>query len=265
MPLPQNPAQPQSEGQGPSPTPSQSPIIGGPGLGTDASGPGTPTGGAPAGTSPAPSSASVGGEQNPPAEGSSAVPQSQTPASPVIFAGKVFNTSAEALAYANQLELARQAQPQVPAAAAPGNPQAEPEVADVLFEDPKTAIKILKDQIRNEVRQEISVEDTRKKTWDDFYQKHPDLRGFEDVVEFVQSKNWNTLRELPVAQGLPQVAKMAREHLSRIRGSANVGEKLPSGPAVVAGSSGAPAPSLPQPKAQPTTFVDELKQMRRRN
>lgn len=183
--------------------------------------------------------------------------------------GKEFDSSDAAIAYADGLTDA-----QVRAASAINNvtPQPAPvtpensNLGQILFEDPEKALKAVKDQAKAEMRAEQNQRDENKKFWEDFYQKHSDLKGSEFLVDSVlnreqQSGNFNGLTK---AQASPILAAKAREELHRIRGASSGGQALPSAQVVTTGASGAPTP-VPQPAPLPTTtFVDEIRGLRKR-
>lgn len=187
---------------------------------------------------------------------------------PLMIGNRIFNTAEEAIAYADSIErerTIRELHNQAPAQAAP-TPATQTRVdpADILFDDPKAAIRLLKEQIKEESSAETNKQKTNEQVWKGFYDKNPDLQGFEDIVELQKSKHWASIRDVPVDQALPWLAREARSYLSKIRGTPSQVEQLQGGPAMVAGSSGAAPPSVPMAVNKPTTFMDEMAEFKNR-
>jgi|SRR6185312_15402315 len=186
----------------------------------------------------------------------------------VVFNGREFNSAAEALAYAEGLNRSQAAassalgQP----AAAPQAP-AEPQPHELIFENPERALKLVEDRAAERIRNEQKQVEETKNRWNDFYTKHPDLRGKEFLVDSVLNRELarGTFNGMSVDQGMPILATKAREEVQKIVNAANGGQALPRGPAVVAGTTGGQAPKPPAPAAPKTTsFVEELQGMRKR-
>lgn len=203
------------------------------------------------GTAPAPA----------PAPAAPAAPVSTTP---VIIGDRVFTDQEAALKYANDLATERQkyiTSLNAPApVAAPTNNKVP--LHQLMFEDPEAYERELRASIKNEIRSETQQVDTNKAIWDGFYRDHKDLQGLEDAVELQRTKHWNQLQGLPVDQGLKFLAAQTRSYVANIRGNANPGERVNSGPAPVAGATGTPAPRIEVQAQRPSTFMDELKDFR---
>lgn len=192
-------------------------------------------------------------------------PAAQPTQTPIIIGDRVFTDQAEALRFANDIAVERQrylAQNQNPA------PQPAPvknnkiPLHQLLFEDPQAAIQELRSDLKQELRNEQSQAENVKNTWAGFYEEHKDLKGLEDAVELQRMKHWDRIQRLPVDQGLKFLAIEARSYISKIRGTANPGERVTSGSANVAGATGTPAPRVEIQAQGPSTFMDELKDFR---
>jgi len=189
--------------------------------------------------------------------------QATIPAAPKkYFVGsRVFETPDEAVAYANGLATAQTAQVTAPT---PEEPKVR--LGQLIFEDPDAALEQVISIAQNKVRSEIAEKENKENVWKDFYLRHPDLKGSEFLVESVLGRETQrgTFSNMNITQGTPILAQKAREEIQRIRNASSGGQALPSKPAMVAGSSGAPVPSMPTPKAQPTNMIAEMRAMRRR-
>lgn len=221
--------------------------VGGPGASMEASSPGNlPV--APAATAPvAPNPAAAA-----------------TPTT-VVIGDRIFTSQEAALEYARELDAQRKlTAQQAPIVQAPVAPKPQVKVSDLLFEDPETAVKLLEDQIEDKIEKKNQAKQFEQNLWRDFYDKHPDLKGFEEAVEFQKAKHWGQIANVPIHQSLPYLAQQTRSYLSKVRGSAHSGEKLTSGPAMVAGSSGATPPPVQAAPNKPSSFIDEVKALGRR-
>lgn len=233
-------------------TPAQDPgtpvVVGGPGASTDASAPVTSPAAAPAANSPAAPAAAT--------------------STTIVIGDRMFTSHEAALEYARELEAQRKLLASAPAPVAPVAPvapaPAKVKVSDLLFEDPETAVKLLKDEIRGDLDRTNQAKQIEENLWKDFYDKHPDLKGFEDIVDLQKQKNWNQIANVPIDRSLPYLAQQARAYLSKVRGNSSQGEKLTPGPAMVAGSSGATPPPVQAAPNRPSSFIDEVKALGRR-
>lgn len=215
-------------------------------------------------------------------EGNTPAPQeSQTPVTPavgpattgkpVIIGDRVFTDQAEAIKFANDLaqERARYLQtfnnpaPVAPAPIQqPNNTKNKIPLHQLLFEEPEAALAELESNIRQKIMGEQVQQNNERNIWENFYQQNPDLKGLEDIVNLQMQKNRTALTPLSVNEGLKFVAASARDYVSKIRGTANPGERVPNASTQVAGASGAPAQRAEIQANKPSTFFDELKDFR---
>ncbi len=188
-----------------------------------------------------------------------------TPArGPVIIGNKSFADEASAIAYANELERRAAVQP-APVATAPIAPATNAPInpASILFEDPETALRMVKDQAVSEFQERENKAKANQESWAKFYKDNPDLVGFEDQVELARARGGAEMAKMHIDQGFPVLAAKTRETINRIRQTANKGVELGSGPAVVAGSSGPTPPAPVTPAAAPKSFIEEMQDMQR--
>lgn len=85
---------------------------------------------------------------------------------------------------------------------------------DLLFEDPAAAVEQLKQELRNE----YTVEQNRQRFWTEFYRENPDLREHDDIVRLTMSKNLADLAQKPVPDAAKEIAELSRKRLAELRG-----------------------------------------------
>lgn len=230
--------------------------VGGQGPSTDAM---APTSSAPPATGQDPSAvaSNAGGVSNTPAQ----TPQT----APIIIGNRIFNTKEEADNYVRNLE-AKVFTPAPVQQAPQNNAQADLDPAEIVFDDPKAAFAALESKITRKLENQYTAAEAQKAAWTGFYEKNPDLKDHQDVVQsklnqlnqnpFYRNKSWD--------QGLAELAQESRAWMARIRGTPNGGQQLPSKPAMVAGAGGGQLPSTPAPKPQTMNFIDEIRGMRKK-
>jgi hypothetical protein len=149
-------------------------------------------------------------------------------------------------------------------------PEIDP--AKILFDDPEKAIRILREQIKAErdaerlAEQRVRDEATsRDKTWKNFYETHPDLKGWEKTVraelqELVSEGHAGT----GLDEGLKIVAKRARDEIAKAKQRLAPREELSSAPAVTSGSGGNTVPKAVV-EQKVTSFIDEIRGLKRKS
>ena len=199
------------------------------------------------------------------------------------LAGKLFDSQDDALAYAEELAIqSREEEAAIAAIRAQqeANKPKEPvktledEVEEILFENPKEAIRKLKEGVKAELaRENKAYEQQRdlvthqKKVWDDFYSeladKHPDVGWNRELAEFYTSKIQNQIMDVPVAKAQEMIAGKMREAFKMTKDKGTKVTELSSTAGVVASSSGTVAA---QPvKAQENQALDFIAQVRKLN
>lgn len=189
-----------------------------------------------------------------------------SPSSQQVFVGgRMFNSTEEALAFADQAaRKAQDAEAQLLAVRQQQVRQTEVNPADILFEDPAAAVRLLEQKILNQIDTRASAQKQEQDVWTGFYASNPDLKGFEDIVDLNKGKLWGEISTLPLDQSLPRLATAARNHLAKIRGQQNqTTTQLPSAPAQVIGGGGGTSAGAGRPvQAEKKTFVQELNEAR---
>lgn len=211
----------------------------------------------------------------PPREAPPAEPPPQTDAERERLARALEDTQRELQGLQQwRLQLERAAQPQ---------PQA-PNLNTLIFEKPDEALWYVKEQAKQELRQEYQADQARRDQQQglrdftsNFYRAHPDLVGLEWVVNTVMerevAKQGPALLNLPVDRARDEIARATREELLGLQRRAEdmriqrEGQPVPPGRAVVEG--GSPATRAPTRReeredAGPKTLGEVIRARQRR-
>lgn len=201
---------------------------------------------------------------------------------PIKIGNQVFKSVEEAIAYANDLEMAtiqQEAYELGKKAVAEKNAPAEPiktvedEIEEELFVDPKKALAKYKEAILKEIKTDIQKEKTaeqkakeqaelRAKTWNDFYNKNQDLSKNKDLVEFVMNKNPEIL-SMNADKALELLASKTRAYIASVRESHLPSKELPSAP-VISPAGGNPATTTPaQTTEKAIDFISQLNKLKK--
>lgn len=189
-----------------------------------------------------------------------------TPATRIVVGDKVFGTTEEAIAYADGLAQAQSKFTQKITPEEVQQPVLTKKPGTLIFEDPDQALADVENRAVARMEEKQRLIDADRKFWEDFRRTYPDLVGAELMVDAVlaREQSLGTMRNLTREQAAPILAAKARQEVSKLRNVPSGGQALPSTPAVVAGASGAstPKPGTPQPEA--TSFIAELRNIRKR-
>lgn len=135
---------------------------------------------------------------------------------------------------------------------APTPKEEEPDWEKLWFEDPKAAVRLIKEQTKREVEERVKkdyTQDVRQREfWSEFYDQHEDLRDDDDLVKLTLQNNLRELQDLPVGDASKRLAELTRERIVRYAG----GRKHPVKRVEVEGSS---RPSAEQRVEEDTNIV----------
>lgn len=213
------------------------------------------------------------------------VPVEPAPAAKIRIGTKEFATPDDAYKYAQELEIAR-AQDQgfiegiksaKPEAEVPAEKSIDEQVEEIIFEDPKKAIKLLRESIKKELEQstdtkitakekQIEAQATLRQEWNNFYDSNKDLVGQQDYVNYILQTNYAELGPLPTAKAFPILAAKVRTGLKAYRDGSGNETELPAGPARVASGSGtSPVKvAVDAPEENKLDFITQIKKHGRR-
>ncbi len=131
---------------------------------------------------------------------------------------------------------------------------------DLLFTNPKEALRLHGEQIRKQVTSELRGEYQRdqgtEKFWKDFYDTHKDLKGDKKMVDFVLSDHMSELADLPVEKAMSRLADLTRDLIMGYQKRTGPGKR---NRATVEGNSIPSTTVVPKREPRPTTLSDILK------
>lgn len=153
----------------------------------------------------------------------------------------------------------------------PAEPNRGDEVEDetdwdeLLFSDPKEALRrhgeAVAERVKSELRAEYTKEQGTTRFWSDFDKAHADLKGDRDLVEMTLAKNMAELANLPVPQAIDRLADLTR---TRIMGYTGRTSDRKRSRAVTEGAAPPRTVAAPTEKSNVTTLGDLLKARRNR-
>lgn len=83
--------------------------------------------------------------------------------------------------------------------------------SELLYTDPDEAMRLFKEEIKDEVRAEYSEDQSKRGFWDTFYRDNPELRDDDTYVQAMLNKNWETLKTLPTDVAGSKLADLTKE------------------------------------------------------
>jgi len=99
------------------------------------------------------------------------------------------------------------------------------EAGELMFTDPEAAMKMLHNNVRQEVTQELTHDYNQDKAvtayWTSFYNEHPDLPEEDALVRNIMSANWSAIKDLKGEQGRNIVADLTMKEMLRIGNKMN--------------------------------------------
>lgn len=190
--------------------------------------------------------------------------ETQTQAQPIYLGGRKFNSTDELISYTQQLEgkmINTQLENEVPQAMQNAN-KVKP--SQLIYEDPDAFYQLTKEEAVNEALAIFNKRNAEQKLWDNFFATNKDLVEDRELIEFQMQKNAAKYKNLPAEEGLAKIGSEVRTYKNKIRGSVQGGKELPSGPAMVAGSSNGVTTTQVSVKSEPVDFVSQIRRMQKR-
>lgn len=191
--------------------------------------------------------------------------QNQTPAPKEIYmGGRKFNSIEELATYTQELQTKAAVADQIRGVMIPSQPEVDPEeeLAEMIYSDPKKAVKMIKGRAVDEAVQIFEQRQAAKATRQDFFITHKDLQGQEDLVDMYYNKMQKELATLPLNAATSKLANAVRARVANIRGEKQATETLSNDNPVVIGS-GTTAPKA-SAQAASKSFLEQLQSMQRR-
>lgn len=128
-----------------------------------------------------------------------------------------------------------------------------------LFQDPKAVLKEIEERAVEKAKKELGAsyqKDQGERTfWNEFYQKHPDLRDDDDIVKATLQGQMSKLGALPVSEAITALAGLTRDRISRY-------SKTPRQRPKVEGAS-PPSPKAPDPEPPKIVTLSDVIKNRR--
>lgn len=140
----------------------------------------------------------------------------------------------------------------------------EDNIEDLLFQDPKKAIKLIEERAETRVKKMLDAKDATQKFWDDFYTENPDLKSHDRVVQLITREKWNEVANIPLAEAKKRLVDESRKMINSIRGEEGTKTVVNRTSASTLGSSGEQLPRVSVPQEVAGNFCDEIKKFQRR-
>lgn len=215
------------------------------------------------------------GDEEEPNE-SEEVPAPKTP-DKIKIGDRTFDTQEDAFSYARELEnekLTAQAfREGVELAERRGNPNPAPATAvpeedfdQQFYADPKKYLQTAREQIRQEIKQEVFGELDRKRkheeTWETFYKENPDLSNARKLVGTILSENWEQWKHLKTEVGMKKLAESARTEKRAMLEDMLPKTDLPNRRVTASPGSGSAPVTRKINEDRPLSFTEQIKQNR---
>lgn len=139
----------------------------------------------------------------------------------------------------------------------------EPDWDELLFKNPKEALKLHGERVARTVETKLRSEYQRDQGttefWRDFYRDNSDLKDDDDIVQMVLSTNLDKLGGMPVAAAMAELADLTRK---RIMSYSNRKGRRPDDRTRVEGASAPSARRQPREDSGVITLSDIIKNRR---
>lgn len=87
------------------------------------------------------------------------------------------------------------------------------DLEDLWFTDPKRAAEQIRQQVKDELRQEYQTQDQAKQFWADFNRENPALAGHNHIVNAVMNQHWDEVKALSGKTGRDKIAELVKAEL----------------------------------------------------
>jgi hypothetical protein len=157
-------------------------------------------------------------------------------------------------------ELRRAAQPPAPPSK---DPDDDIDWDQEFFNSPKKALarhaEIVEKRVTNRLTSAYQRDRSTQTFWDQFYDKHPDLKQDHDLVDVTLKSNLAEMSSMPVTQAMERLADLTRDRILRYAG----GGTKPRAPKARAEGASPPAPKSPKKPAESDTVLSITDLIRR--
>jgi hypothetical protein len=140
------------------------------------------------------------------------------------------------------------------------------ELAALMFENPKEAIKRIRQTTVKEVEAKYNADQGQREFWQDFYAAHPELRHAGWVAQQVLTQNFESWRTLSVRASIEKLAVATKEQILALN---QEGDEAAPRRTKVEGTGDAPSPKpeKKEDKTAPvplTTLISRRREARRK-
>jgi len=111
----------------------------------------------------------------------------------------------------------------------PSTSLTDEDIQNLLYENPKKAIEIIKQQVIQEInpyilqlQSQIQAEQIRRY----FYETYPDLKGYEKIVAIIALEVSQQMPNIPLNQQLEEIAKRTRKYIATLQGQKTKAEGI---------------------------------------
>lgn len=196
------------------------------------------------------------------------------PKKTVVINGKEFDSAEAALAYARgKLEKGDDLLDAV-AAVQEAKKSDDPDPAELIFEDPKRAIEILRKQITEEIRAEdrarrkkesddAAQAESYRRHWDEFYTQNPELKSAKAIVQEELAKLMKENDKMPIAEAKKRLAENSRARMKEIAAAVTPAKELSNDPAITGGTTEADVKEEANKPVVVESFLSQVKGLRR--
>lgn len=91
-----------------------------------------------------------------------------------------------------------------------------------LFTEPAVALKRLREEIKSEVKAEMTGQynaaETKKEFWSSFYTANTDLKDEKLIVDAIVQRDWNKLSSMSIEDASKAIATAAKKEIMRLSG-----------------------------------------------
>lgn len=175
-------------------------------------------------------------------------------------------------AYRQGIQDAKLADPFAPGVTQEAAPEEEEDFDQKFFENPKEYLKSMAEKIRqetkNELKQETAQAEADRQLWNEFYGKHPDLAGFDEDCQAVLAREAAMIETLVKTQGkekaMDYLARKTRAKFQTWAERQRPQKELSSEGAAPTPTGGERVTQSSQEKSEgPVDFVGQMKQHKR--
>ncbi|NJM93627.1 MAG: hypothetical protein HC842_02255 [Cytophagales bacterium] len=144
----------------------------------------------------------------------------------------------------------------------------KPSISDRFYSNPDEVLTEIEEKAvlraTRAIEEKREKEDAKTKLWSDFYTKNPDLKNFSDEVDLIMRAKWEDLKDLPLSESLPKLAKETRRIIDKAANKGVTTEVIKKYNSPTLGSSFGVTQKAEAKEPEPVDFFNQIKQYQRR-